>query len=101
MEGGYQGILDAGAAELIAISGDTVIGLNENIVPLSLSYPVLADSDFSVVDSYNVRDSSNSNQANPTAFIIDADGVIQWKDSGSRYGHRTTSSQIIDALNGL
>lgn len=101
MNNGYQGILDAGAAELIAISGDTVYGLNANIVPLSLSYPVLSDSDFAVVDSYNVRDSSNPNQANPTAFIIDADGVIQWKDSGTRYGRRTTSSQIIDALNGL
>lgn len=101
MNNGYQGILDAGAAELIAISGDTVYGLNANIVPLSLSYPVLSDSDFSVVDLYNVRDQSNSNQANPTAFIIDADGVVQWKDSGSRFGHRTTSSQIIDALNGL
>ncbi len=101
MNNGYQGILDAGADELIAISGDTVFGLNNYLGRLSLSYPVLSDSDFSVVDTYNVRDQSNPNQANPTAFIVDADGVIQWKDSGSRYGHRTTSSQIIDALNGL
>jgi len=101
LDGGYQGILDAGADELIAISGDTVFGLNRELGHLSLSYPVLSDSDFSVVDTYNVRDESNPNQANPTAFIVDADGVIQWKDSGQRFGHRTTSTQIINALNEL
>ena len=101
MNDGYQSILDAGAAVLIAISNDTVWGIANNLQGLSLSYIVLSDSNDEAINAYNVFEQPNMRWANPTAFIVDADGVIQWKDSGSRYGHRTTSTQIIDALNGL
>lgn len=61
---------------------------------------MLADSDLITINAYNVKN-PNSFLAHPTAFIINAEGKVAWKDSGQRFGHRTTSSQIVAALNGL
>jgi len=98
---GYQGIKDAGAAELITISGDTQFGASNTRNDLGLTFPVLSDSDFEAIEAYNVLDQGSMNWANPSAFIINEEGIIVWTDIGRRFGHRTTSTQIITALQGL
>ena len=61
---------------------------------------MLADSDLLAINAYNVKN-PGSHLAHPTAYIINAEGKVAWKDTGRRYGHRTTSSQIVAALNKL
>lgn len=100
MHNGYANIIAAGAVELIAISGDTQWGISNYIQSNSPSFTMLADSDLITINAYNVKN-PNSHLAHPTAFIINAEGKVAWKDTGRRYGHRTTSSQIVTALNGL
>ena len=101
MQGGYQGIIDAGAAEMIAISSDTEFGISLYMQKYSPSFVMLADSGLDAINSYNVLNPTDGRLAHPTAFIINEDGKVAWLDSGRRYGHRTTSSQIISALNEL
>ena len=101
MRDGYQCIKDAGAAELITISGDSQFGASLTRNDLGLTFPVLSDEDFDAVNAYNVLDQGSRNWANPSAFIVDEEGIIVWTDIGSRYGHRTTSTDIITALQGL
>ncbi len=69
MRDGYQGIKDAGAAELIVISGDTQFGASITRNDLGLTFPVLSDSGFEAIDAYNVLDQGSMNWANPSAFI--------------------------------
>ena len=100
MHSGYANIIDAGAVELIAISSDTEWGISRYVQNNSPGFIMLSDSSLSVINAYNVKN-PNSQFAHPTAFIINAEGKVAWKDSGERYGHRTSSSQIVAALNGL
>ena len=100
MQSGYANVIGAGAVELIAISGDTQFGISRYVQNNSPSFIMLADSDLITINAYNVKN-PNSHLAHPTAYIINAEGKVAWKDTGRRYGHRTTSSQIVTALNGL
>ncbi len=61
---------------------------------------MLSDSSLFAINAYNVKN-PNSHLAHPTAYIIDAEGKVAWKDSRLRYGPRTSSSEIIAALNEL
>ena len=97
---GYTNIIAAGAVELIAISGDTEWGISRYVERNSPDFIMLSDSDLSAINDYNVKN-PNSHLAHPTAFIINAEGKVAWKDTGRRYGKRTTSSEIVAALNEL
>ena len=89
MHNGYANIIAAGAVELIAISGDTQFGISNYVQSNSPGFIMLADSDLLAINAYNVK-SPDLQYANPTAFIINAEGKVAWKDTGRRYGHRTS-----------
>ena len=101
MQNGYDGIKEAGAAELIAISSDNTNGTSLTKNGLSISYLLLSDEDLQAITDYNVVEPNTPHLARPVAYIIDENGNIAWKDVGARYGHRTNSEQIITALNEL
>lgn len=103
MRDGYQGIKDAGAAELIAISNDSPWGVNNTQQDNNITYLMLSDENDVTITDYNVKDQNplNRHHARPTAYIIGEDGKIAWKDLGERFGYRTDSQQIIAALQGL
>ena len=100
MHDGYANIITAGAVELIAISSNTQLDISRYVQSNSPDFIVLSDSELSAIDAYNVRD-PGSHLAHPTAYIINTEGKVVWKDTGRRFGHRTTSAQIVDGLNGL
>ncbi|MXV76986.1 peroxiredoxin family protein [Candidatus Poribacteria bacterium] len=100
MQNGYTNIINAGAVELIAISINTQWAISRYVQSHSPDFIMLADSDLLAIGPYNVK-SPDLQYANPTAYIINAEGKVAWIDNGARYGHRTTSSQIVAALNGL
>lgn len=102
MQSGYEGIKSAGAEELIAISSDTQLGMRRLHESEAITYLLLSDEDTLTISDYNVAEQSgNPNHARPAAYIIDENGKIAWKDLGARYGHRTSSHQVITALNEL
>ncbi len=104
MQNGYTDIKSAGAEELIAISSDSSFGLRNllNNNNLGITYLLLSDEDTLTIGDYNVAEQhGNPNHARPATYIIDENGKIAWKDLGARFGHRTSSDQIITALNEL
>lgn len=102
MQSSYENIKAAGAAELIAISSDTVRGIRELRADEGIDYLLLSDEDISTIDNYNVREQhGNPFLARPATFIINESGRIAWIDLGNRFGHRTNSNQIITALEDL
>ena len=102
MQSGYQNIKSAGAAELIAISSDTVVGIRGLRREEGIDYLLLSDGDVETIDMYNVRETSgNPFLARPATFIINENGKVAWVDLGDRFGHRTRSGKIIKALNDL
>ena len=102
MQSGYQNIKAAGAAELIVMSSDNTNGIRELRQDEGLDYLLLSDGDVDTIAAYNVRaQSGNPFLARPATFIINENGRIAWVDLGDRYGHRTNSQQIINALNDL
>lgn len=101
MRDGYQGIKDAGAAEMIAMSSDTTIGAANTRRQEGIPFLLLSDEDLVAINAYNVLNPDSRFFAHPVAYIVDEDGKIVWKDVGRRFGHRTNSGQIIAALNDL
>ena len=102
MQSRYQSIKSAGAAELIAISSDTVVGIRSLRHEEGIDYLLLSDGDVDTIDKYNVRETSgNPFLARPATFIVNESGKVAWVDLGIKEGHRTTSKQIITALNDL
>ena len=102
MQRGYQNIKSAGAAELIAISSDTVVGIRGLRREEGIKYLLLSDGDVETIDMYNVREQNgNPFLARPATFIVNEIGKVAWVDLGDRFGHRTRSGQIIKALNDL
>lgn len=102
MQNGYQNIKTSGAAELIAISSDTVVGIRGLRLQEGIDYLLLSDGDVETIKKYNVRETSgNPFLARPATFIVNESGKVAWVDLGDRYGHRTSSDQIINALNDL
>ena len=98
---GYQGIKNAGATELIAITGDSITLVSNTQLERNISFPMLSDDNLVAIKAYNVLNPNDTRFAHPTAFIIDEEGKVAWKDTGRRFGHRTDSQQIIAALQGL
>jgi peroxiredoxin len=68
---------------------------------LDITFPLLSDADLKTIYDYNVIQLPSEILARPAAYIIDEEGKIAWRDLGERFGHRTTSTQIITALQGL
>ena len=101
MQRGYVDIKDAGAAELIAISSDTQFGTSNTRQGLNITFQLLSDEDLQTISDYNVIQLPSKILARPAAYIINENGKIAWSDLGARFGHRTTSTQIITALQGL
>ncbi len=102
MQSGYENIKAAGAAELIAISSDTLVGIRGLRHDEGIDYLLLSDGDVTTIDNYNVREQNgNPFLARPATFLIDENGSIVWVDLGDRFGHRTRSDQIINALDDL
>ena len=104
MQSGYENIKTEGA-ELIAISSDSQIGAAnaQQIRGTAITFLLLADgeNDLQTILDYNVQDQFYTNLARPATYIIDENGIIVWKDLDGKFGHRTSSQQIISALQGL
>jgi len=65
-------------------------------------FKILSDPDWEAIEPYNVVDLlQGGNISRPSTFIVNEDGKIAWVHLASRYGARTTSTQIIEGLNSL
>ena len=90
----------AAGAELIAISSDTEGDTKRTVQNHGLKFPVLADKDREVINTYNVIDTGNDRIARPAAYIVQKDGTIVWK-SLNGVAVRVPTAEILTELGKL
>ena len=98
LQGDYETISGLNA-EILAVSVDDLSGASYVVENLGLDFPILYNYEKDVVQDYGVYNSSTG-YANPSVFIVDAEGVIRWEFIGSTY-NRASNSDIIAQLREL
>ena len=98
LQGDYETISGLNA-EILAISVDDLSGASYVVENLGLDFPILYNHEKDVVQAYGVYNSSTG-YANPSVFIVDTEGVVQWRFIGSTY-NRASNSDIIAQLEKL
>jgi len=62
------------------------------------TYPLLADPDHRVTDTYGVYNLLGDGLAAPSVFIIDYDGLIVWSYVGQSSGDRPSAEALLEIL---
>jgi peroxiredoxin len=92
-------------AALIAVVVDPVEKNAEVVARLGLGFPILADPDLTVVDRYDLRHvggyPGGADIARPATFVLDAAGIIRWRDLTENYRERPSPTAILAALDAL
>jgi peroxiredoxin len=71
---------------------------------LGLDYRIAADPTLAAIDAYGLRhDAPGMEQpiARPATFVIDADGIVRWRDLTENYRRRPRPEAILAALDAL
>ncbi len=77
------------------------ISLQDGLVP---EFPLLSDPGHTVINRYglfNPADPKGRQITHPATFVIDRDGVVQWKFVEVNYKIRPTNEDIVQALDAL
>ena len=61
-------------------------------------YPLLADPEHEVADSFNVYDVLRTGNAGPAVFVIDTNGDVAWSHVGGSRTDRPSPSQVLKQL---
>lgn len=86
---------------MLAISVDNLDAAGQVVQELGIPFPVLYDTSRAVPKLYMVYDLLGDKLAAPATFILDKDGVIQWKYVGEVIGDRASTDVIISQLEAL
>ena len=93
--------------QILAISPDThgkSARLAENLqkqFPGDYDFPLLQDTNHSVIDRYGILNPDGSGLPHPATYIIDTGGVVRWMFVEVNYTKRPTNDQIIRELTKL
>jgi peroxiredoxin len=68
---------------------------------LDLQYPVLSDPDHRVVEEYAVDNLLGDGLATPSIFLVDQEGILQWKYVGQDTTDRPGNEVILEQLRTL
>ena len=96
--GNHSTLLEDLDSQVVGISMDDLSEAKKLIRRTGLSLPVLYDPEAKVVRQYGVYNLLGDNLATPAVFVIDKDGVIQWKYVGKGNYDRPSAAQVLDQL---
>ena len=86
---------------MLAISVDDLEDASETVQKLGIPFPILYDPSKEVPQAYKVLNLLGDGLATPSTFIVDKEGVIQWKYVGRRIGDRPSVSTILAQLRSM
>ena len=102
MELQYQyEVLQKTGAEVVAVAVASAAAVEEWQQGANAAFPVLADPEHRVSDSYGVYDLLGNGSAAPAAFVIDSDGHVVWSHVGQHIGDRPNLQTILEQLRDL
>ena len=90
-------------AEIVAVCVDPVEKNADVVRDLELAFPVLSDKDLSVIDTYDVRHVQGNtfaeqDIARPAVFVLDREGIVQWREVTDNYRVRVRPERILEQL---
>jgi len=89
------------AAQVLAISPEPPTTTSAMVKELSLSFPLLSDTDGSVIDRFNVRNrftSAATHVPHPAVFVFDANKQLRFSSIDRNYKKRTTIRTLVGVL---
>lgn len=94
-------VLDELGVQIIALSTDTIDEVRYLRTQLGITYPMLSDAERTVSQRYGVFNLLGDGVAAPSIFVIDADGIVQWRYVGEHYSDRPDKELVLDAVRAL
>lgn len=82
----------------VAISTDDVEGAADMAQYVRAEYPILADPDHTVAESFGVFNLLNDDVAAPAVLLIGKWRVVHWRQVGEGIGDRPSLNTILDAI---
>ena len=96
------GEIQALDGEIAAISVDTPKQSLKVVNKLGLEFPILADTEGTVMDMFGVRHKQGGIKgediARPAVFILDREGEVYWKDLTDNWRVRVRPEVILEQL---
>ncbi len=88
-------------AEVVAVSTDNLDGAKWAIESLGVPFTVLYDISADVPKAYEVWNLYGDGLATGSAFVIDTNGLVRWKQVYSGVHDLVTAATIVEALKTL
>ncbi len=88
-------------ADVLAICVDSVEENAGVVEKLNLDFPILSDPELEVGDAYDLRHEDalpGRDVTRPAVFILDREGVVQWRALTENWRVRVRPEQIIEQL---
>ena len=93
------------SARVVAISTDSVEDNRKVVEKLGLEYPVLSDAGRETIAAYGLLHSGASidggDIARPATLVLDAEGVVRWRNLTENWRVRVRPDAVIGALEAL
>jgi len=88
---------------VVAVVVDPVERNAEVADELALDYRILADPELKVIDAYGLRHERDGDTpiARPATFLIDAQGVVRWRELTDNYRLRPHPEEILARIDEL
>lgn len=88
---------------MVAVVVDPVERNAEVADELVLGYRILADPELKVIDAYGLRHEREGDTpiARPATFLIDAQGVVRWRELTDNYRLRPHPEEILARIDEL
>jgi len=96
--------LDARGIQLVTVSTDTPEEIRTQRARHGAHATMLSDRDLAITDRYGLRNPTNITPHGimgmpiPTTFLVDAQGIIRWKDQATNYQERSHPDRVLAAI---
>lgn len=95
----------AADAQPLAICVDAVEDNARVVDELKLDFPILSDPDLVAINAYGLRHAAASIKgtdiARPAVFVIDRDGVVQWRKLTENWRIRARPEEILEQVSAI
>jgi peroxiredoxin Q/BCP len=88
-------------ASVVAIAPDTADGVARFVRDSDYPFPLLADTDHSVFDAYDVVSKLTSLGQRPALFVVDGDGIVRFDSIGTQQWEIPTNDNVLAVLSTL
>ena len=84
-------------AKVVAVASDSPEGVARFVRDRDYPFPLLADSDHSVFDAYDVVSRMASLGQRPAVFVVDRDGIVRFDSIGTQQWQIPSNDTVLQA----